>query len=474
MLKIKFVWALLMFAAFMPLRAVAASSPQRIGFQGKLLDTANNPRSGSADMIFRIFDSPSAGTELWTEIQNDVAVNNGVFTVQLGAVAALTAGLFNGASAYLEIQVDADSPMTPRQQLLMSPYAFRALFADDLAVGNTNYVQVGATLQSGAVFHVASGTVAGPLTVTGPSSFTALGSQTFSLNTSSGIRLQAGTLRVEGSGGFDVLSGVKAATLTATTAILLPQGDASSQEGAMRWKPTLNQLYIGTGTANITVADTVSSQTLTNKSLNSTGGNTVDATHLRTRLLASNAPSDGMTIKWDNAGSQWVPAYTAVTTVVPAWLGAQATFGAGVVLIDTVYLMPVIVPAKINVNQIRYRVGTSVAGSIGDVGIYDASGNLVTHGGTDSAAFTPAAAYAVGVISAPVTLQPGLYYYALSARTASPRLRGQDLAAASDGVVKGLSVCTGLGVNSGATLPADLTGCTLADGHLIFFMSINE
>ena len=463
-----------MFAAFPLSWAQAATSPQKIGFQGKLLDTANNPRNESVDMTFRIFDAPTAGTELWSETQSAVVVNNGVFTVQLGSVSALGAGLFSGASAYLEVQVAPDSAMTPRQQLLMTPYAFRALVADDLLVGNTNYIQARTTLQAGAVFHVASGTVAGAFMATGASSFTAAGNQTYSLNTSSGIRIQAGTLRVEGSGGIDALSAVKAATLTATTAILLPQGAASSQEGAMRWDPAQNLLTIGTGTANITVADTASAQTLTNKTLNSTGGNTVDATHLRTRLLASIAPSDGMTIKWDNAGSQWVPAYTAVTTVVPAWLGAQATFGAGIVLIDTVYLMPVNVPAKIDVNQIRYRVGTGVAGSVGDVGIYDASGNLVTHGGTDSAAFTPAAAYAVPMIGAPVTLQPGLYYYALSARTASPRLRGQDLAAASDGVVKGLSVCTGLGVNSGATLPNDLTGCTLGDGHLIFFMSINE
>jgi hypothetical protein len=474
MLKTKIILALLMFTAGTPPRARAANSPQKIGFQGKLLDTANNPRNGSFDMTFRIFDLPAAGAELWTETQTGVAVNNGVFTVQLGAATALPAGLFNGASAYLEVEVAPDTAMTPRQQLLMSPYAFRALLADDLVTGNTNYVQVRATLQAGAVFHVASGTVAGQFLATGASSFTASGNSTYSLNTSSGIRLQAGTLRVEGSGGVEVLTTVRAATVTAATAIVLPQGAASSVEGAMRWEPTQNQLFIGTGTANKTIADTDSVQTLTNKTLNSTGGNTVDATHLRTRLLASDAPDDGMTIKWDAGAGQWAPAHVATITVIATPFTPAAN---SAITADFIYLTPIIIPGRLLLNQIRYRVTTARAGVTGDVGLYDTSGSLIASGGANSASFTIAQAWAVNVVGAPVIIQPGQYYLAITcsdpAASGNPSVRASNLLAASAGVVKGMGTFA-LAAGAGTTLPAGIVLGQVVDGFLAPFMSLNE
>lgn len=466
MLNIKFVAALLMLAALTPSRAEAAGSPQKIGFQGKLLDTANNPRNGAFDVTFRIFDSPAAGTELWTETQTGVAVNNGVFTVQLGAVSALTAGLFSGASAYLEVQVAPDTAMTPRQQLLMSPYAFRALLADDLLVGNTNYVQVRATLQAGAVFHVASGTVAGQFLATGASSFTASGNSIFSLNTSSGIRLQAGTLRVEGSGGVDVLNTVQASTVTATTAILLPQGAASPVEGAMRWEPTQNLLFIGTGTANKTVVDTDSVQTLTNKTLNSTGGNTVDATHLKTRALSADVPADGMTLEWNAAAAQWMPNYVSTVSVVPTIFAATnltPTFTAG-----TVYLTPFFVPGRMTLNQFRFRVGTAAAGVFGDVGIYDTSGALIASGGVNTADYTTLGSKIVAVAGAPKVIEPGQYYAAMTANGAA---RPRVVSVTDAGVIKGLGSIAAVG---GTTLPATITLSAVVDGVWGLYMSLNE
>lgn len=472
MLKIKFVLVFLMVAVVPSPQAWAASSPQKIGFQGKLLDTANNPRNGAFDMTFRIFDAPTGGTQMWTETQTGVPVNNGVFTVQLGAALALPAGLFNGTSAYLEVEVSPDTAMTPRQQMLMSPYAFRALIADDLLVGNTNYVQVRATLQAGAVFHVASGTVAGAFLATGASSFTASGNSTYSLNTSSGIRLQAGTLRVEGSGGVDVLNTVHAATVAATTAILLPQGAASSAEGALKWEPTQNLLFIGTGTANKTMTDTDSAQTLTNKTLNSTGGNTVDATHLRTRLLASDAPSDGMTLEWHAGASQWTPVYGATVTVVPPPFVPANNI---TLTIDVIYLMPVTVPGTLKLNQIRYRVTTAQGGVTGDVGLYDTSGSLVASGGANSADYTTTGAKVVTVFGAPITIQPGQYYLAISCTgAAAPAVRGNTLGGtASSGIIKGLGTITGA-AGSGSTLPAGITLSSIVDGNLTIFMGMNE
>ena len=242
----------------------------------------------------------------------------------------------------------------------------------------------------------------------------------------------------------------------------------------MRWEPTQNLVFVGTGTSNKTLADTDSSQTLTNKTLNSTGGNVLDATKLQTRTLAAAAPSDGATLEWHAGLAQWTPVYSSSVSVASVHLAAFATFAAGLVVIDTIYLTPFHLPGTISLNQIRYRVGTAVATSVGDVGIYNSAGNRVASGGASSADFTTTGAKAVGMVGAPVILQPGQYYFAISAKTASPRVRGLDLGAASAGVVKGLGNISCGAANCGNTLPATVNLGGLTDGNLIIFMSANE
>ncbi|MEK7384432.1 MAG: hypothetical protein AAB262_14245 [Elusimicrobiota bacterium] len=165
-------WAAAAFCLAVPLRAQV---PGRINFQGKLLDTSNNPRNGPYDMTFRVFNLPTSGTSLWSETQTGVSVGNGVFSVQLGAVAPIAASVFASSAAYLEIQVGSEVGV-PRQQLVTSPYAFTAQLAStatvaatalDLVSGDTDYIQNRSALQAGAVFYVSSATVGGPFTATG-------------------------------------------------------------------------------------------------------------------------------------------------------------------------------------------------------------------------------------------------------------------------------------------------------------------
>ncbi|MFA6092900.1 MAG: hypothetical protein WCU88_05395 [Elusimicrobiota bacterium] len=445
----------------------AASSPQKIGFQGKLLDSAGNPRNDSVDLTFRIFAAPAGGSALWSEAQNGVQLNNGVFSVELGSKTALSTTLFTGASAYLEVEVSPESPMTPRQQLLMSPASFRALLADDLKPGNTSYVQVANTLQTGASFHVASGTVAGPFQATGSSSFTAAGASVFSLNTSSGMRMQAGTLQVDGSGGVYALTHVSAATVTARSGLILPQGTASSIEGVVRWEPTQNLLFIGTGTSNKTLADTDSSQTLENKTLNSTDGNTVDATHLRTYSLDSAAPSNGMTLEYNAASAQWQPAYAStITSASTLPYGAVATL---TMVSGTIYLSPWTLSGTLSLNQIRLQVTTARAGVTGDVGIYDTSGSLVASGGTSSVDYGSTGVKVENVSGAPILLPPGQYYAALTfSGGTAPVVRSFTLSAA--GLIKGVGTLAG----GGTTLPSSITTTAIVDGTGMPFLSFNQ
>jgi hypothetical protein len=450
-------------------RAAAGVSPQMINFQGRLVDASNAPRNGTFDMTFSIYSVPTGGTALWTETQTGVPVDNGVFNAALGSVNPLTVGVFNGAAPYLGVTVAPDAEMTPRQPLLMTPLSFRALLADDLAPGNTSYVQVAVALQTGAVFHVSSATVEGPLLVTGASTFTAAGNQTYSLDTSSGLRVQGGTLRVEGAGGVDAAYTIKAATLSATVSLQLPSAGPRQTRGVMTFDPTLNLVYVGTGTSHTTLADLDSVQTLTNKTLDSGSNAVIDATRLQTRAVSNAAPSDGMSLRWDASGSQWAPSYAADISVLPVPFtpGANVTITA-----DTIYLTPVVVPGNLSLNQIRYRVTTRVVGSTGDVGLYDDSGNLVASGGASSADFGSNGAKVVTMQNAPVSVTPGQYYLALVCDNV-PAIRSANLAAASAGVVKGLGTIT-LSPGAGTTLPSSVSLGSVVDGYIVPFMGANQ
>jgi len=447
--------------------AAAAGDPNAVRFQGKLLDASLDPRQGSFDFTFRIYAAQTGGSSLWEEHQFGVPVSNGVFSTALGSVVPLTHSIFSGTSAYLEIQVGTEDPMSPRQQLLSAPVAFRGLTADDVQSGDPDYIQNTQSLQSGAVFNVSSGTVAGPFQAAGTSSFTAVGGQTYSIVASSGVRLLAGTLRVEGSGGVVVVDGVSAATVAASSGLLLPQSAASTIEGSVRWEPALNLLYIGTGTSNKTMADTDSAQTLSYKTFYSTAGNLVDATRLQTRDIATDAPSNGMALRWDASTSKWTPAYSANITVLstPFTPNANRTLTR-----NTIFLTPVVIPGALTLNQIRFRVTTAQAGVTGDVGLYDDSGNLVASGGSGNASFATAGAVIVAVQGAPKMILSGQYHAAITCTGggADPAVRGITLGAA--GVYKGLGTLAG----GSAALPSSITLSSVADGTEAFWMSFNK
>ena len=109
-----------------------ADIAQRINFQGRLTDSANNPRTGTFTFKFRIYDAPTGGNPLWpTSATEDqaITVTNGVFSVQLGAVTPIPVSLFGNPDVYLEVQVfdgSTTETLSPRQKLVSAPYAFNA------------------------------------------------------------------------------------------------------------------------------------------------------------------------------------------------------------------------------------------------------------------------------------------------------------------------------------------------------------
>jgi hypothetical protein len=110
---------------------VQADFPKLINYQGMLTDDSGTPLNGSYDLIFRIYDDTTgAGTQQWTETQNGVQVDHGLFNVILGRSTGLN--LAFDESYWLEVQVGAE--VMPRIRFTSVGYAYRARTADTASV----------------------------------------------------------------------------------------------------------------------------------------------------------------------------------------------------------------------------------------------------------------------------------------------------------------------------------------------------
>ncbi len=116
--------SLVLVLLLLPLIAIAAP-PNSLGYQANLADASGQPISGTRNFTFRLYDVPSGGTALWTEVQNNVVVDGGNLAVELGLVTPLPRTAF-GRKLYLGVQIQGDSEMTPRPALTSAPHAQRA------------------------------------------------------------------------------------------------------------------------------------------------------------------------------------------------------------------------------------------------------------------------------------------------------------------------------------------------------------
>lgn len=109
---------------------IYASIPRLITYQARLTDAATGePLIGTHSLTFKIFNSPTGGTLLWSESKVAEADSNGVLSTLLGDSQPLT--LEFDHPYWLEIEVDGEA-LSPRRPLTAVPYAFHALNADSL------------------------------------------------------------------------------------------------------------------------------------------------------------------------------------------------------------------------------------------------------------------------------------------------------------------------------------------------------
>jgi len=124
-------------------------------YQGRL-DIAGSPANGTNDLTFSLYDAASAGATVGTSnIFNDLAITNGLFTVTLD----FGPGVFIGANRWLQIaarpgaSASAYTNLVPRQALTPAPYSIFAggVNASSL-IGQVTDANLAATLSTPRTF----------------------------------------------------------------------------------------------------------------------------------------------------------------------------------------------------------------------------------------------------------------------------------------------------------------------------------
>lgn len=244
--------------AFRPVFAATGINEQ-IHFQGKVVNTdGTNVADGSYNFEFTIYTVASAGSPIWTETRtagNQVAVVDGVFSVDLGSVTSLPGSVdFNTDSLYLGIEFNGDGEMSPRVRLTAVPYAHNAAKVSGLTVTDTTGTL---TIPDGTTIAFSG---------TNDLTFTTSGATTVTLPTTGTLATLAGsetlTNKTIGSTGL-VFSGASTDIDTAAAEGLVLQGRAASSfvttSGAISFQAagtgTISSIQIGAGGTGSTTPD---------------------------------------------------------------------------------------------------------------------------------------------------------------------------------------------------------------------------
>ena len=99
--------------------------PQTINFQAAVKDANGMPVNDNRIIEFRIYDSLTGGTQMWSEIHYNVEITDGIFSVELGNSTAFASNLFETSPLYITFVMGGEE-MSPRQKLNAVPYAINA------------------------------------------------------------------------------------------------------------------------------------------------------------------------------------------------------------------------------------------------------------------------------------------------------------------------------------------------------------
>ena len=112
----------------------ASAVPLQLTQQGRMVDANATPVVGAHIVTYRIYDDLTGGNLQWVE---GLTVNftNGYYATVLGADTVnnpLDSSVLSLYPLYLEVQLGANSPMSPRTTISSTPYSQIAGVADSV------------------------------------------------------------------------------------------------------------------------------------------------------------------------------------------------------------------------------------------------------------------------------------------------------------------------------------------------------
>jgi len=106
-----------------------ADVPLLLNYQGQLLDPAGDPVAGNVSVTIGVWDSATAGTELYRETHASVALILGVYSIAIGGGTPVS-GVFDeltfvDPNRWLEVTINGEI-LTPRQSIQSVAYSLQS------------------------------------------------------------------------------------------------------------------------------------------------------------------------------------------------------------------------------------------------------------------------------------------------------------------------------------------------------------
>ncbi len=410
----------------MPLFAPPAQAtvPKYINFQGKLTKVSDgtNVTNGSYAFEFKLYDASTSGTLLWTETYDQpsgactkLAVTSGVFNAKLGSCASLASIDFTGGSIYLSVNfaptgVSYDGEMSPRKQLVASPFALVAnSVSGDGPINTVNSSATALTVaKSGSNYGLqvdtSTASAATGLKITSAAAASGIALSAISSGTNESITLDAkgtGSVSLGATSTGDILlgggSGSTGCTVTNSTGAF-----ACTAGGSFT---TLGLSGAITGATGITSSGTINFSTLSASSAVYTDGS---------KNLTSTAPTSGAIGYWSRSGTTLQPTTSNDAISITGNSGDIATLTSSATEASN---------KTLNISQTGATSGTDYGAYISNTGA--ATNNVGLYTTTSGATNNYAAIFDSGTVGFGTTAPTAGKLHILAANTTQPAIAVQ-------------------------------------------------